>query len=200
MSKEPRKIVSEGKEGTSESFVRIAPSFGFRVSCFFFQKFFPSLMPLNQTLRECFLFCFRQGKRKSAKFFSGFQIWFPGKILSNNLHLMKLANLNGSIGKFLFQKISHSSSAINNKGGESKFCKNKFIKYFLIIFDLFSIDFFPKKIFPLGSYDQYSGASSEEGSVKNSAHGTGWRSKLSGAGKIGIKVFPDGLPASTINF
>lgn len=190
VGKEPRKIISERKEGTPEFLMGVVPSFRFLIYSPFFEKVFPSLIPFFQSFWEDFFVCFCKSERKKPKFFSSKKFWFPRDVLGNRLDLMKLEKLNGNKWVFLLQKVPHAPSSVYDKGRENKPRSLKTLKYFSVVLNFFSSNLFPKEILLLSSCYEYSIAPPKEGGVYANAKRTGTRNNLSSTWTMRIKVFP----------
>lgn len=113
-----RKICFERTVGASETFVRVVPSFGFRMSGFLCEKYLPVFVPGFESFREASSMQFGQLEGENAEFLCSFRDGVAWNVLLDCLNLVELAELDGEVWKSALQHSNDPLASIDDKAGE----------------------------------------------------------------------------------
>lgn len=115
VSEEPRQIRNETAVRTPQSFVCVVPTTGAFIRRAFMQESTPSSLPSRESSREGCAAAHFQCESEFTELLTCFQLWSSCEVSRYGVDRMELTELKWDVGKQPKNKLSHASSAVDNK-------------------------------------------------------------------------------------
>lgn len=194
VGEEPREIPVQGKVGTTESFMDVAPlSLAFIAVGALLQKCAPSSVPLIECRGEFLSRCPREREGDDTQLLPGFELRTPREFLRHRLELMELALLDGNLGIPLLKHLPDTFPAVGGEGSEPESRRFQGIEAAGIVLHLLTRDFPPIQIPSVGATDKHAIGTREEGCIHDQVHRLLFDDDFPGCRSVGIEMFSEGL-------